>query len=74
MEMYMKRIIAATIIALMSAGCVSTPQTKALFTPVGAIGVHSFAPTEQERRDASEADRLAHMMQAQGKNAQTASN
>lgn len=61
----MKSLFAITVIALLSTGCVSTSHTKALFTPVGAIGVHSFAPTEQERPSASEADRLAHLMQQQ---------
>jgi hypothetical protein len=60
-RMYLSMI--GLIATLMSAGCVSTPQTKALITPVGAIGVHSFAPTEPVRPNASEADRLARLMQ-----------
>lgn len=34
----------ATAVLGMLAGCMNTPQTKALITPVGAIGIHSFAP------------------------------
>ena len=61
-EMSMKRMYMMMTIALLCAGCVSTPQTKALFTPVGAIGVHSFAPP-QKPMNPSEADRLARLMQ-----------
>jgi hypothetical protein len=31
------------------AGCINLPQTKALITPAGVIGVHSFAPPEAKR-------------------------
>ena len=58
----MKRMYLMMTIGLLCAGCVSTPQTKALFTPVGAIGVHSFAPP-QKPMNASEADRLARLIQ-----------
>ncbi len=34
----------ATAVMGMLAGCMNTPQTKALITPVGAIVIHSFAP------------------------------
>jgi starvation-inducible outer membrane lipoprotein len=61
-EMFMKRMYLMMTIALVCAGCVSTPQTSALFTPIGAIGVHSFAPA-QKPMNASEADRLARLMQ-----------
>lgn len=29
------------------AGCISTQQTHALLTPIGAAGIHSFAPPRQ---------------------------
>ena len=59
----MKRMLALMTIMVACAGCVSTPQTKALFTPIGAVGVHSFAPVERTPMSPSEVDRLAHMMQ-----------
>lgn len=36
--------LTAAVLTLSLAGCVNLPQTKALITPLGAIGVHSFAP------------------------------
>ena len=30
-------------------GCISTPNTKALITPVGAVGYHTFAPPDRMR-------------------------
>ena len=62
----MKRMLALMVTVIACAGCVSTPQSKALFTPVGAIGVHSFAPVERTRMNSSEADRLAQLMQERG--------
>ena len=32
------------------AGCVSTPSTKALITPVGAVSYHTFAPPQSPDR------------------------
>jgi hypothetical protein len=32
-------------------GCINLPQTKALVTPVGAVGVHNFAPPNKQPRD-----------------------
>lgn len=40
------------------AGCVSTPQTKVLITPVGAIGVHTFRQPDAQRPTPSEIDRM----------------
>lgn len=40
-------------------GCVSTPNTKALITPIGAVGVHSFAPTQKKSPDEMKAAREA---------------
>ena len=62
-------MLALMTIMVACAGCVSTPQTKALITPFGAIGVHSFAPAERTPMNASEVDRLAHMMQENGESA-----
>ena len=31
-------------------GCISTPNTKALITPVGAVGYHTFAPPDSPDR------------------------
>ncbi|MFL6549454.1 MAG: hypothetical protein ACJ8OJ_12215 [Povalibacter sp.] len=60
----MKRMhVLMTLMAIAASGCVSTPQTKALFTPIGAIGVHSFAPVEQPRVTPSEADRVARVFE-----------
>jgi hypothetical protein len=68
----MKRMLALMTMVVACAGCVSTPQTKALFTPVGAIGVHSFAPVERTRMNSSEVDRLAHLMQERDQSGQPA--
>lgn len=46
------------------AGCVSTQQTHLLVTPIGAAGIHSFAPPQQS------ADRMA--AQARGLDRATA--
>ena len=42
------KVISALSLGVMLAGCISTPQTKALITPVGVFGVHSFAPPVQQ--------------------------
>ena len=41
------------------AGCINLPQTKALITPVGAIGIHSFAPPRPAPRSADFEQRIA---------------
>lgn len=51
-------MLGALISAAVLAGCVSTPQTKALVTPVGAIGYHTFAPPEARRPSPSDIDRM----------------
>jgi hypothetical protein len=44
------------------AGCINTPNTKALITPIGAVGVHSFAPpSDPNRMTPSKADALARV-------------
>ncbi|MBB6093527.1 TolA-binding protein [Povalibacter uvarum] len=50
-------IFLAAAVAL--GGCVSTPSTKALITPIGAVGVYSFAPTEKRSPDEMKAARQA---------------
>jgi len=46
----------------MLAGCISTPNSKALITPIGAVGVHSFAPPgDPMRMTPSKADALARV-------------
>lgn len=46
----MRRMFPALCIALALSGCVSTPNTKALITPVGAAGYHTFAPPDSRDR------------------------
>lgn len=41
------------------AGCINLPQTKALVTPVGVIGVHSFAPPPPTKRSTDFEQRVA---------------
>jgi hypothetical protein len=38
-------------IAAFVSGCINLPQTKALVTPVGAIGFHNFGPPKTQPRD-----------------------
>ena len=45
------KVISAMALSVVLAGCISTPQTKALITPVGAIGIHSFAPPPVQPRN-----------------------
>jgi hypothetical protein len=46
-------------------GCISTPQTKALITPMGAIGYHTFRPPQARPPTPSEIDRMvAHVNHA----------
>jgi hypothetical protein len=40
-------------------GCINTPQTKALLTPVGVIGVHSFGPPRPAPRNTDFDQRVA---------------
>jgi hypothetical protein len=44
------RISLTLCAATLATGCVNLPETKALITPVGVIGVHSFAPRHQTPR------------------------
>lgn len=52
------RIALTTTLLLMAAGCISTPQTKALITPVGALGYHTFRPPQAQPPTPSEIDRM----------------
>jgi len=50
------------------AGCIDLPQTKALITPVGVVGVHSFAPRATDSNQLAPPDfrqRLAQQAAAQ---------
>ncbi len=50
------------ILLVIGTGCISTPQTKALITPVGAIGYHTFRPPQARPPTPSEIDRMvAHI-------------
>lgn len=60
MKARMSIVMAATMLgASLLSGCLSTPQTKALITPVGVIGVHSFAPPRQAPRSTDFEQRVA---------------
>lgn len=55
------RILHIVCLGLVSSGivgCISTPQTKALITPVGAIGYHTFEPPGARPPTPSEIDRM----------------
>jgi hypothetical protein len=41
------RFIGVWLAGALLLGCVNTPQTKMLVTPIGAVGIHSFAPPER---------------------------
>lgn len=56
----MSRIVALTL-TLLVAGCVSTPNTKALITPIGGIGIHAFAPPSPDRMAASKSEQVARI-------------
>lgn len=45
------------IASIVACGCVSTPGTRALITPIGVVGIHSFAPTNRQSPDELEAAR-----------------
>jgi hypothetical protein len=64
----MFRALVIAIVAALAAGCVSTPNTKALITPIGGIGYHTFAPQRDPNRmpppDANSVARIAANQQA----------
>jgi len=55
------KVISAGALGLVLTGCLNLPQTKALITPVGVVGIHSFAPPRDPLRgvDFIEQRRLA---------------
>jgi hypothetical protein len=58
----MFRTLIIVMFTATTAGCISTPNTKALITPIGAVGVHSFAPpSDPNRMTPSRADALARV-------------
>jgi hypothetical protein len=64
----MLRTLAMTMIAIALTACVSTPNTKALVTPFGGAGFHTFAPAKDPDRmpppDADGVARIAAIQQA----------
>lgn len=59
------RNLSMSVVVVLLSGCISYPSTKILLTPIGAAGIHSFAPPERnadEMRASREAtQRLAHI-------------
>jgi hypothetical protein len=59
------RNLSMSVVVVLLSGCISYPATKILVTPIGAAGIHSFAPSERnpdEMKAARETSgRLAHM-------------
>jgi len=51
-------------LCICSAGCINLPQTKALVTPLGVIGVHSFAPPPEAKRSTDFEQRVAQQRKA----------
>jgi hypothetical protein len=50
--------------AALLAGCINTPQTKALITPVGAVGIYSFGPPREQPRNTEFERRVAQRLEA----------
>jgi hypothetical protein len=44
------RMLLLSACGVLLAGCINLPQTKALVTPVGVVGIHSFAPPRETPR------------------------
>jgi len=51
----------AISVVLMLGGCINTPNTKALVTPFGGIGIHSFAPRDSQHVREVNPDRMARL-------------
>jgi hypothetical protein len=64
----MFRLICASALIVGLSGCINTSNTKALITPVGAVGIHSFEPERSPDRmlppDAERVARIAVNAQA----------
>jgi hypothetical protein len=61
-----RAVIASCLLVSLSA-CVNTPNTKALVTPLGAVGFHTFAPQrspDQMPPNAEGISRIAANLQA----------
>jgi hypothetical protein len=48
--MQLRMLLATGAMAVALSGCINLPQTKALITPVGVVGIHNFAPSEKTPR------------------------
>ena len=73
--MRMTHTLILALSALSLAGCISYPNTKALVTPVGAVGFHTFAPPRQspdEMSAAAQTQRLAEAMKSRDEEEPTA--
>jgi hypothetical protein len=59
------RNLSMGVVVVLLSGCISYPSTKILVTPIGAAGIHTFAPPEQNPDEMKAAratsERLAHM-------------
>jgi hypothetical protein len=64
----MFRTFMTIVLAVAMAGCISTPNTKALVTPIGGMGIHFFAPQKDPNRlpppDAQRVAQIAANQQA----------
>jgi hypothetical protein len=57
----MFRLICTSAVLIALSGCINTPNTKALITPLGGVGVHSFEPQQSPDRMPPNADRVARI-------------
>jgi hypothetical protein len=58
----MFRLICTSALIVGLSGCINTPSTKALITPVGAVGIHSFEPQHSvDGMPPPDADRVARI-------------
>ena len=62
------QLLSISICAAALTGCISTPQTKVLITPVGAAGIHSFRSPEATPPSASEIDRMTARLKQSAEN------
>ena len=53
------RMLLLSSFGVLLAGCINTPQTRALITPIGAVGIHSFAPPREQPRSPEFERRIA---------------
>lgn len=71
----MFRALVIAMIATLTAGCISTPNTKALVTPLGGIGYHTFAPhKDPDRMPPPDADSVARIAANQQRSTEAAGN